>query len=91
MACEVTIVHCTSPLKSWAIETSLLPALSRNCLSIDYIALFQLSVGDLRNEGTMEPLGNWITTITPDEWREILEVYQVKEPAIPQGIPSNDH
>lgn len=50
----------------------------------------QLSVRDLHDEGTTEPLGNFITTITPDEWREILEVYQVKEPAIPQGIPSND-
>jgi len=30
-----------------------------------------------------ESVGNWISSITPEEWREIIELYSIKEPMLP--------
>jgi len=44
----------------------------------------QLIVGEDDKGTCSEELGNFITTITPEDWRQILDIYQVTQPAIPQ-------
>jgi len=43
---------------------------------------------NVREDLEEESVGNWISSITPEEWREIVECYSIEEPMLP--APQNN-